>query len=172
MSNVALIACTWLHLIATVVWIGHIVNSFILFTPLSKRYVPESSYGDFLANYRRRDQPIALSTIATFFVTGLGLMLLDPEYQGLGSIFANSWSIMVFAKHVIVLVMVGLGIYMGTAIMPRLAKAWSELASEEITHSTTNPRVTGLERLRNIVAYSLLVLSLVVLLLTAIGETI
>jgi len=66
---------------------------------LFKKYVPESACGDFLAEYRRRDQPIALSAIAVFFATGLGLMLLDAQYRGLGSIFANSWSTLTFAKH-------------------------------------------------------------------------
>ena len=46
MSNVALVVCTWLHLIATVVWIGHMGNSAILFAPLSQKYVQESAYGD------------------------------------------------------------------------------------------------------------------------------
>jgi len=171
MNNIILVVCNWLHLIATVVWIGHMANSAILFTPLSKKYVSKSTYGDFLADYRRRDKPTALTAIVVFFATGLGLMLLSPQYQGLGNIFANSWSTIVFAKHIIVLVMVGLGVYMGSAIMPKLASAWSELATEGTSHSAINSHIARLERVRSSVALSLLILGLVVLLLTAIGET-
>ena len=171
MSSIILIICTWLHLIATVVWIGHIVNSVILFGPLSKKYISESVYGDFLADYRRRDQPIAISAIAVFFVTGLGLMLLNAQYQGFGNPFANSWSAVVFAKHIIVLIMVGLGVFMGTAIMPKLAESWSKLTAAA-SHPAAHSPIARLERLRSLVTFSLLLLGLAVLLLTALGENI
>ena len=91
MRDAAIIACTWLHLIVMVVWIGHMVNAWLLFGTLSRKYVNSSAYGEFIAEYRAKDKPVALSCIVVFIITGLVLTLLDEQYQGFGNILANSW---------------------------------------------------------------------------------
>ena len=170
MREMLLVTCTWLHLVVTVIWIGHMINSVLLFTPpLARRYVKGTEYGDFIAEYRRRDQPVSLSCIAIFFITGLGLLLLDEHYEGIGSVFANNWSAVLFAKHILVLAMVGLGFYMGRQVMPNLAKASKELAIQNEQQPETVLSVARLEKRRGVVAQALSGLALVVLLLTALG---
>ena len=50
-------------------------------------------------------------------------MVLNENYKGIGDILANSWSLVLFTKHILVLAMVGLGIYQGSRVMPNLAEA-------------------------------------------------
>ncbi|HEX76264.1 MAG TPA: CopD family protein [Dehalococcoidia bacterium] len=170
MVEVALVACTWLHLIVLVIWVGHMFSTLLLFTPLASRYVKETDYGDFIAEYRRRDQPVALSCIAIFFITGFVLLLLDDHYERIGSIFANSWSIVLFVKHLLVLAMVGLGIYMGVKVMPELAKASKRLTTENSHKPEMVSTIARLNKTRGAVTQALCGLALLVLLLTAVGE--
>ena len=170
MKEVAIGACTWLHLIVLVIWIGHMVNALILFSPLADRYVKTTDYGDFIAEYRRRDKPVALVCIAIFFVTGFFLMLLNENYKGIGDILANSWSLVLFTKHILVLAMVGLGIYQGSRVMPNLAEASKKLATQGPDKPENIATVSRLEKTRRTVTQALCGLSLLVLLLTAVGE--
>jgi uncharacterized membrane protein len=170
MKEVAIIACTWLHLIVLVIWIGHMFNALILFAPLAGRYVKTTDYGDFIAEYRRRDKPVALSCIAIFFITGFFLMLLNENYTGVGDILANSWSLVLFTKHILVLAMVGLGIYQGSRVMPSLAEVSKKSATQEPDEPGTIAAVSRLEKTRRTVTQALCGLAMLVLLLTAIGE--
>jgi uncharacterized membrane protein len=168
MEDAAIIICTWLHLIVLVIWIGHMFNSLLLFSPLASTYVHKDVYGDFIAEYRRRDQPVALSCIAIFIITGIILMLLDTEYEGIGNIFVNTWSIMLFIKHLLVLAMIGLGVYQGKKVMPGLAVAAKKLSAQNDADTVSS--FTRLEKVRIRVTQSLVGLAAVVLLLTAVGD--
>lgn len=166
MEDAAIIICTWLHFIVLVIWIGHMFNSLLLFSPLASTYVHKDVYGDFIAEYRRRDQPVAMSCIAIFIVTGIVLTLLDPEYEGIGNFFANTWSIMLFIKHLLVLAMIGLGVYQGKRVMPGLVTAAKKLSTHN--NSDTISDFTRLEKTRKTVTLALVGLAAVILLLTAI----
>jgi uncharacterized membrane protein len=168
MEEAAIIACTWLHLIVLVIWLGHMVNSLLLFGPLTSKYVSKSRYGEFIAEYRAKDQPVAISCIAIFIITGLVLTLLDEQYQGFGNVFANSWTTTLLIKHILVLAMIVLGVYTGTRVMPSLAKAGKKLADQNDADAVSE--VAKLEKVRLRVTQSLCALAMVVLLLTAIGE--
>jgi hypothetical protein len=127
-------------------------------------------YGDFIAEYRRREQPVAISCIVIFFITGYFLMLLNEQYKGIGAIFANNWSIILFVKHLLVLAIVGLGVYQGTRVMPNLAKASKQLAAQDETQQKATALVSRLDKTRQTVTQALCGLAILVLLLTAVGE--
>ena len=169
MGEAAIIACTWLHLIVLVIWIGHMVNALLLFTPLISKYVDKSRYGEFIAEYRAKDSPVAISCIVVFIITGIVLTLLDEQYQGFGNVLANSWSTTLLIKHVLVLAMIGLGVYQGSRVMPGLAEAGKKLAKQNNPDAVSD--VARLEKVRKRVTQSLCGLAMIVLLLTAIGES-
>ena len=167
MREIAIVLCTWLHLMVIVIWLGHMANALLLFGPLSTKYVSQTRYGDFIAEYRSRDAPVAIGCIAVFVITGLILTLLDEQYTGFGNIFANNWSTVLFIKHVFVLAMIGLGIYQGSRVMPGLGEAWKKLADENRPDVIAS--VTRLEKKRKVITQTLCSLAVAVLLLTAIG---
>jgi uncharacterized membrane protein len=168
-EEAAIIACTWLHLIVLVIWVGHMVNSLLLFEPLTSKYVSQSRYGEFIAEYRAIDSPVAISCIVVFIITGLVLTLLDEQYQGFGNVLANSWSTTLLIKHILVLAMIILGVYMGSGVMPGLAKAGKMLTNQNAPDAASE--VARLEKVRKRVTQSVCGLAMIVLLLTAIGET-
>ena len=97
-------------------------------------------------------------------------MLLNENYKGIGDILANSWSLVLFAKHILVLAMVGLGIYQGSRVIPNLAAASKKSATQELDKPETIAIISRLEKTRKTVTQALCGLAVLVLLLTAIGE--
>ena len=49
-------------------------------------------------------------SILVFFVTGVHLMLVDSNYMGIGN-FSNPWATLMLVKHIVILVMIGLGFW-------------------------------------------------------------
>jgi putative copper export protein len=43
-------------------------------------------------------------------ITGIYLMLVDPNYMGVGN-FGNAWAIAMLVKHILVIVMIALGFW-------------------------------------------------------------
>jgi putative copper export protein len=48
--------------------------------------------------------------LGIFALTGVYLTLVDPKYLGLGN-FNNLWAILMLVKHLLLLVMIGLGFW-------------------------------------------------------------
>jgi hypothetical protein len=96
-------------------------------------------------------------SLAVFGVTGIYPMLASPHYLGVGK-FVNPWSILMMVKHVVVLVMIGLGSYINVITRGR--------AQPSATDAT---RTAGLSRLQGVVN-AMMVSGIVILLLTAAAQ--
>jgi uncharacterized membrane protein len=108
----------WLHLIATVVWIGGIF--FILFAAIpSAKQVLGVDAGKLMGEISRRFTPMANYCIVILAVTGIALMGCNKHFSGLG-ITKNSWVLIL--KHILVLGMVGIHFYRGLVLNPRIGK--------------------------------------------------
>ena len=99
-------------------------------------------------------------------------MLFNEQYKGIGDVFVNNWSIILFVKHLLILAMVGLGVYQGTRVMPNLAKAGKQLAAQDETKQEATALVSRLDKTRQTVTQALCGLAILVLLLTAVGEVV
>jgi len=102
MNAILLAGATWLHLLATVTVIGLYLVMFWAVTP-AVMAAPERA-GVLVETYRRT-KPLVLGSWLIFVVTGIGLMLLNPSYLGIGR-FENTWSILMLVKHLVVLAMI------------------------------------------------------------------
>ena len=101
-----LIACSaWLHSLATVVFIGHFVLLAVIYMPAL-----ETGGGAVISAISKRSRSWLYGSLVVFAITGGYLMLVNPAYLGLGN-FGNLWSIAMLAKHVVVLVMIGIGFW-------------------------------------------------------------
>jgi uncharacterized membrane protein len=127
MKEVILALCYWLHLIATVVWIGGIF--FILFITIpSAKLVLGAEAGKLMGETSKRFTPLANFSIILLIVTGAVLTALNKQFSGIGN-FDNSWSLGLIVKHVLVLVMVLVHFYRGLILAPKIAR--TEPASEK-----------------------------------------
>jgi len=158
----ALAIAFWLHMAATVVWIGGLFFQALVLPPALRRLAER---GQILEALRRRFQPLAWLSLAVLVGTGLTQMAANPNYTGVLSI-ENSWSQAILAKHLAVGFMVGVGAYQTWVVQPALVRmAILEARTPQADHGPLLRRQERLARLN-------LALGLAVLAFTAIARTV
>ena len=50
------------------------------------------------------------ASLIIFMITGIYLMLIDPNYMGVGN-FSNIWAIMLLLKHILIIAMIAMGFW-------------------------------------------------------------
>ena len=115
MPRLVLALAYWLHMAATVVWIGGLTFQTIILAPTL------DGSPDLLERLRRRFDPLAWLSLAVLVGTGLIQMSASPNYTGLLSI-RNGWSAAILAKHLVIGLMLVLASIQTWWIQPRLAR--------------------------------------------------
>lgn len=112
MREVILAVSYWLHLIATVTWIGGI--TFILFIAIpTAKQVLGADAGKLLGEISKRFTPLANYSIIFIIVTGIVLTS------------SNKWTWVFIVKHALVLGMVVVHFYRGLILAPKIARTES-----------------------------------------------
>jgi uncharacterized membrane protein len=107
MSQVLLATSTTLHALAMIIFIGHYLLMSLIYLPaLSKLDNGAKALGEMSAHSRRW----MYGSILVFAVTGVHLMLVDPNYLGIGN-FSNPWALLMLIKHLVIVVMIALGFW-------------------------------------------------------------
>jgi uncharacterized membrane protein len=116
----------FLHLVATVVWIGGLVLMTVVVWPetraLIARHDEHKILLDLMDRMRKKFYPLANLSLVVLTVTGLFQMDRDPHYDGLFQ-FTNDWTRVILLKHVAVLGMLIVGVLMQWAVLPALERA-------------------------------------------------
>jgi uncharacterized membrane protein len=100
---------TWLHAIATVLFIGHPLFIWLLYLPAFAKTKAEIA-GPILSDISKRSRFWMYASLLVFAVTGIYLTLVDRNYLGLGD-FGNPWAIAMLVKHILIVAMIGLGFF-------------------------------------------------------------
>ena len=107
MYQIIISLSTWLHSLATILFIGHHLLLVSLYLPA----VAETNAGGaVLSAISKRSRPWMYLSLLVFFLTGTHLTLVNSSYLGLGN-FGNPWAILMLVKHLLILVMIGLGFW-------------------------------------------------------------
>ena len=109
MSEMLTALSTWLHALATVVFIGHFVLLALIYLPAAKDK-PYIEFGAILGEFSKRSRVWIYVALLIFMVTGIHLMLVDPNYLGVGN-FHNLWSILMLVKHILIVGMIVAGFW-------------------------------------------------------------
>jgi uncharacterized membrane protein len=80
---------TWLHTLATVIFIGHYLFLSLVYLPEMERLAQGDALRRLLEAISRRLQPFFGGSLLIFLVTGTHLMLGNTNYLGLGNFFGN-----------------------------------------------------------------------------------
>ncbi len=121
MSTYVVALSTWLHALATVVFIGHYLFLGLVYLPVLERQAHGSALRELLEAVSSRLRPFFGGSLLIFLVTGTHLMLINEDYLGLGNFFGNAWSMLIVVKHVLVLAFLALAIFSERAIMVRIS---------------------------------------------------
>ena len=111
----------WLHMLATVAWIGGLVAVVILVLPAAKKTLELETYANFLGQLQRRLDPLGWLSLAVLLATGLFQMSANPNYEGLLSI-SNRWAASMLLKHSLFIAMIGISAYLTWGILPALRR--------------------------------------------------
>ena len=121
MSTFLIALSTWLHSLATVVFIGYYLFMSQIYMPIFERQAKGNALRELLEEVSIRLRPYFGSSLLIFLVTGTYLMLTNEDYLGLGHFFANTWSALIVIKHFILLMFFVLAIYSERAIMTKIS---------------------------------------------------
>ena len=95
----------WLHMLATVTWIGSLAAINLLVLPAAKRTLKLVDQLSFISALQKRLEPLAWFSIGLLLATGLFQMSANPHYDG----FLNTstqWSLAILVKHSLGVIMV------------------------------------------------------------------
>ena len=114
MSQIIYSLFTWLHAMATVIFIGHFVLLSLVYLPAFGAQKAEVA-GPILSQISKRSRVWMYTSLLIFMVTGVYLMIVDPNYLGVGN-FGNIWGVAMLVKHILVVAMIVLGAFFNAVL--------------------------------------------------------
>jgi len=154
----------WLHMLATVVWIGSLAAISLLILPVARRTLDARAFSAFLGGLQQRLDPLAWLSLVVLLGTGMFQMSASPHYSGFLAI-RGQWAIAILTKHVVFLGMMALSAYVTWGLLPELRRVALRQASGQNVPEAEKllQREISLMRLN-------LILGVIILALTAIAR--
>ena len=118
----ALALTYWLHLLATVSWVGSLAGVSFLVLPAMKRSLEPETQLVFIEAMQKRLEPIAWFSMSLLVLTGLFQMSVNPHYDGFISV-STQWSVAILIKHLLVIVMVVVSAIQTWEVIPAIRRA-------------------------------------------------
>ncbi|MHA2337677.1 MAG: DUF2269 family protein [Candidatus Hodarchaeales archaeon] len=144
----------WLHLLATVVWIGAMIILLFIIIPSAKVTLKdENTLKDFMRAIGKKITLFVNISILIFFITGIALAILIETKS-------TEWFLILIIKHITVFLMVGIHICRLKVIAPYLERKGKE--------NPLNRTFLRLKRLQMNLVWVNLTLGIVVLLFSVI----
>ena len=155
---IGLSVLNWLHLVATVVWIGGIFTNILALSPSARESLEPMVMGRFMGSYITRFRRLVYISMGILVVTGAIMMIMNPQYS-VSSNFGSLWMQFVLVKHVFSVILIILGIHMLQVIFPKIGR----LAAQE-----PSPELGKLQRLQTRLGMTSLIIGTLILVFTAI----
>jgi uncharacterized membrane protein len=118
----ALALTFWLHLLATVTWVGSLAGVSLLVLPAMQRSLNPDTQLVFIEAMQKRLEPIAWFSMALLLLTGLFQMSVNPHYDGFISV-STQWSVAILTKHILGIVMVVVSAIQTWEVIPSIRRA-------------------------------------------------
>ena len=153
----ALALTYWLHLLATVTWIGSLASISILILPAMQRSLSPDSQLVFIEAMQKRLEPIAWFSISLLILTGLFQMSVNEHYDGFLSI-STQWSLAILTKHLLGIGMVVVSALQTWEVIPAIQRAIVRSKKSENTEELAVLRQREIRLLRINFGLSVLIL--------------
>jgi uncharacterized membrane protein len=121
----------WLHLLATVAWIGGMIFVIAAVTPAAKETLEPPVMGRFMGSLMKKFRVMIYVSIGLLVATGIVMMFMNEESGGTFD-FGNTWTLFLVLKHIFVLILIILGIYMMEVIVPKIGRLGAKGPSPEM----------------------------------------
>ncbi len=161
---IAMTVIYWLHMLATVIWIGGLAALVLLVIPAARRSLDAAGFAALMGALQQRLDPLGWFCLALLVGTGMFQMSSNPHYNGFLAI-DSTWAAAILLKHGLFLIMTGASAYLTWGVLPALRRA-----ALKVSLGQPAPDLLRLER-RNLLLMRLnLLLALLVLALTALAR--
>ena len=165
-DNLILSLSFFLHLMATVAWIGGLITLAVVVQPILNRVVTDArQQARLLEALLNRFQPIANLSLVVLILTGMVQTFTNPLYKGFLN-FNSAWAQAILFKHVAVLGMIILAAVITFSVQPALKRTALLIANDAADEAA----IIQLRRQQNRLTQLNLILSLVVLFFTAVAS--
>ncbi|HET9911481.1 MAG TPA: CopD family protein [Anaerolineales bacterium] len=118
----ALALTYWLHLLATVAWVGSLAGVSFLVLPAMQRALDPETQLVFIEALQKRLEPIAWFSMSLLVITGLFQMSVNPHYDGFIST-STQWSLAILIKHLLGIVLVVFSAIQTWEVIPAIRRA-------------------------------------------------
>jgi uncharacterized membrane protein len=157
----ALTIAYWMHMIATVLWIGGLAALSVIVLPAASKVLEPSSYAVLLTAMQKRLDPLGWFSVIVLLASGMLQMSSNPNYVGFLSI-AGLWAGSILIKHLLFGVMVLISGYITWGLLPALKRVALLQA-----HGKTAQNAVSMQQREIFLLRLNLILGTIVLLLTA-----
>ena len=157
----ALALTFWLHLLATVTWVGSLAGVSLLVLPAMQRSLEPETQLVFIEAMQKRLEPIAWFCMSLLLVTGLFQMSVNPHYDGFLST-STQWSLAILTKHILGIIMVVVSAIQTWEVIPAIRRA---IVKSKKSNNTEE--LDGLRRREILLLRTNFGLSILILLATA-----
>lgn len=155
---VVLSLVNWLHLAATVTWLGAMFTNMLVLMPATRETLDPPVMGRFIGSFMKKFRPLVYRSIIVLVVSGIIMMLLNRHYLGAFD-FGNLWTWLLLVKHVLIIIMVVMAVYAFENLAPKVGK---------LAAAGPSPELAKLQKLQMNIAMAGTLMALSVLLLTSI----
>jgi len=160
----ALTLSYWLHMLATVAWIGGLAAVVLLVIPAARQLKDPEHQAALLENAQRRLDPVGWFSLVLLTGTGLIQMSASPQYHGLLAM-TNQWAVAILLKHVVFLGMTGISAYLTWFSLPELNRAALRQSLGKMP-----PQLAALQKRNLFLLRVNLILGIIILALTALAR--
>jgi uncharacterized membrane protein len=155
----------WLHMLATVFWLGGLGLMGVVVLPAAEKHLPAKPRATFLLALSRSMERIGWGALTVLLATGMFQMSANPYYNGFLAI-ENAWARAILFKHIVFLLMGTVSVAQTWFVLPALQRQVWRLA-----HGKANTQeMAALERRHRGLLRLNLALALLILLLTALAR--
>ncbi len=143
-----LVISFWLHMLATVVWIGGLAALALIVLPVLRHSLKPRDFANWLAKLNQQLDPIGWFCLGLLTFTGLIQMDANSNYVGLLAV-ANPWSQAIFLKHIAFIGMIAVSAYSTWLVNPALQRS-AILRARGVRNKSDQQTQTRLQRLINL----------------------
>jgi len=112
----------WLHMIATIVWVGGLALMALVVWPGARAVLgPGPELASLIRRLQSKFSAMAWASLAVLTATGLTQMAGNENYTGVLQI-DNPWAVAILVKHLAIGGMILIGVYMQMQLQPALAR--------------------------------------------------
>ena len=119
----------WFHLVATVAWIGGVFTNLLVIMPSARASLEPPVMGRFMGAFMGRFRNLVYISMGVMVVSGIFMMFFNKHFVGT---FGNFWEQMLLTKHILVIALIIVGVYMLQVLVPKIGQLAAKGPSPEL----------------------------------------